>query len=94
MRPIISKMDTHLDQMVNDAKKKNIVESCLRCGGLLVGDRSYDLSASGVFKIVIQRCVQCGDVIDPMILKHRWQSKMNYNSLVGVDESVREAECG
>ena len=77
MKPTISKMDLHLDPMLNDPRKNEVVESCLRCGGLLVSDRSYDLSASGVFKIVIQRCVQCGDVIDPTILKHRWQSKMN-----------------
>ncbi len=64
------------DAMVDEKKDPDVLDSCSRCGGLLVGDRCYDLSSSGIFKIAIQRCVQCGDVIDPMILKHRSQSTL------------------
>jgi formylmethanofuran dehydrogenase subunit E len=36
---------------------------CSRCGGLMVREESIDLPA--------QRCVQCGDFIDPVILQNR-----------------------
>jgi hypothetical protein len=47
---------------------------CSRCGGLLV--RSYCISpdqGAWEFQIPVCRCLQCGDVIDPTILKHRRQ---------------------
>jgi quercetin dioxygenase-like cupin family protein len=37
--------------------------NCARCGGLMVTEQQVDLSA--------QRCVQCGEVIDPVILQNR-----------------------
>lgn len=39
---------------------------CLRCGGLLVLDGSL-----GLFNCTANRCVQCGDVVDAVILRHR-----------------------
>lgn len=45
---------------------------CLRCGGFLVVDHSLDiLDASGRLGFEAMRCVQCGDVVDPVILRHR-----------------------
>jgi formate dehydrogenase maturation protein FdhE len=41
-------------------------DRCPRCGGLMVAEWCQDLSDySG------QRCVQCGEVIDPVILQNR-----------------------
>lgn len=36
---------------------------CLRCGGLMVMEQLLDLQA--------RRCVQCGEVVDPVILRNR-----------------------
>jgi hypothetical protein len=46
--------------------------TCLRCGGLMVDDFCMDL-LNGVreLKAVASRCVQCGEVVDPVILKNR-----------------------
>jgi hypothetical protein len=45
---------------------------CGRCGGLLVNAFSLDLSNSaGELEIETWRCVQCGDVVDPVILRNR-----------------------
>ena len=41
-------------------------DRCPRCGGLMVAEWCQDLSDySG------QRCVQCGELIDPVILQNR-----------------------
>jgi hypothetical protein len=43
-------------------------DRCSRCGGLMVAEWCQDLSDySG------QRCVQCGELIDPVILQNRRQ---------------------
>ena len=39
------------------------VATCLRCGGLMVSELG--------FAIVVQRCVQCGERVDPVILENR-----------------------
>lgn len=39
------------------------VKHCSRCGGLMVTEQSIDLPA--------QRCVQCGEIVDPVILHNR-----------------------
>ena len=51
-----SKAESPADWMITDC-------SCSRCGGLMVSDQHVDLSA--------MRCVQCGEVIDPIILQNR-----------------------
>jgi len=46
--------------------------SCLRCGGLMVNEVSMDLmSSSGELDCATRRCVQCGDILDPVILQNR-----------------------
>ena len=40
---------------------------CHRCGGLMVEDSCYSNAGYSVGS----RCIQCGDVVDPVILKHR-----------------------
>ena len=45
---------------------------CRRCGGLMVGDLGMDLlNGTGELKFSATRCVQCGEVIDPVILQNR-----------------------
>jgi RNase P subunit RPR2 len=46
--------------------------SCLRCGGLMVKEVSTDLlNSTGELECVTTRCVQCGDILDPVILRNR-----------------------
>ena len=42
--------------------------SCSRCGGLMVEERFMDLlDGTGQIEFTAQRCVQCGEVVDPVI---------------------------
>jgi len=45
---------------------------CRRCHGLMVKDSFVDLrDATGYLKFQGWRCVNCGEVIDPVVLTHR-----------------------
>lgn len=59
---------------------------CSRCGGLLVDERCMDIGESlGGYWFTAMRCVQCGDIIDEVILRNR------YAHLVTNQEVVRAA---
>ena len=46
--------------------------TCARCGGLMVGEFCMDLAnGTGELEFLASRCVQCGEVVDPVILKNR-----------------------
>ena len=46
--------------------------TCTRCGGFMVNDSYLDLLNNvGDLKFVAKRCVQCGEVVDPVILRNR-----------------------
>jgi len=46
--------------------------TCTRCGGLMVDDSYMDiLNNVGELKFAAKRCVQCGEVVDPVILQNR-----------------------
>ena len=46
--------------------------TCIRCGGLMVTDFSMDLLfCIGEAEFFAKRCVQCGEVVDPVILSNR-----------------------
>jgi len=46
--------------------------TCTRCGGLMVDDLCMDLLNSfGESKFAAKRCVQCGEVVDSVILSNR-----------------------
>jgi hypothetical protein len=46
--------------------------TCIRCGGLMVNDSYMDLLNNvGESKFPAKRCVQCGEVVDPVILRNR-----------------------
>ena len=45
---------------------------CSRCGGLMVNDFCLDVLGSiGESEFAAKRCVQCGEVVDPVILRNR-----------------------
>ena len=47
-------------------------ERCARCGGLMVTEQCFDLlSDSGYLDFFARRCVQCGELIDSVILQNR-----------------------
>ena len=46
--------------------------TCARCGGLMVSDFCMDLMNSpGELEVAAKRCVQCGEVVDPVIQRNR-----------------------
>ena len=53
-------------------EKTQSSDACTRCGGLLVShwcmNVNYD---AGGMEILTKRCLQCGEVIDPVILENR-----------------------
>jgi len=44
--------------------------TCLRCGGLLVAEPCTDLWDDGK-NLAVRRCVQCGGLVDQVILQNR-----------------------
>jgi hypothetical protein len=45
---------------------------CTRCGGLMVNSFYLDLlNSTGELEIAAKRCVQCGEVVDSVILLNR-----------------------
>lgn len=46
--------------------------SCVRCGGLMVREFCMDLlNSTGELECAARRCVQCGEVVDSLILQNR-----------------------
>jgi ribosomal protein S27AE len=59
---------------VNFADWMDLVSAaqCPRCGGFMVAEHCFDLlSDSGRLDFMARRCVQCGELIDPVILQNR-----------------------
>lgn len=47
--------------------------TCTRCGGLMVNEVCIDLlNSSSELECDTRRCVQCGDIIDSVILRNRY----------------------
>ena len=45
---------------------------CTRCGGLMVQDFCLNVLGNiGESEFAAKRCVQCGEVVDPVILRNR-----------------------
>ena len=73
-------MATAVGFPAEDLKEVNVADwmelvgtaRCSRCGGLMVTEQCFDLlSDSGYLDFLARRCVQCGELIDPVILQHR-----------------------
>ncbi len=48
------------------------VDDCARCGGLMVVEHYIDLQDdTGQIGLTAWRCMSCGEVIDPVILRNR-----------------------
>jgi hypothetical protein len=47
-------------------------DRCSRCNGLMVAEWCEDLS-----DYTAQRCVQCGEIVDPVILRNRGTQQRN-----------------
>ncbi len=46
--------------------------TCMRCGGFMVPDFCTDLlNGAGSLDCSTRRCVQCGDIVDPVIRLNR-----------------------
>ena len=53
------------------AKEQVDASCCSRCAGLLVSDWCYDLENTDEYMAVVFRCVQCGNRVDPVILRNQ-----------------------
>lgn len=54
-----------------------VTKSCLRCAGLLVNEWCHDLlDDTGGLSIEVLRCVQCGQHVDPVILRNRFRPQV------------------
>lgn len=65
---------TGAEQLVNPTvpSAAHLESMCVRCGGLMVNDFCMDvLNSIGESKFDAKRCVQCGEVVDPVILENR-----------------------
>jgi hypothetical protein len=66
----------HSNEMADRSWAKTLSgDRCPRCSGLMVTEWCEDLS-----DYYAQRCVQCGEVIDPVILQNRRQFGMTIGS--------------
>lgn len=67
---------THTGHRANRADSSLVTNQsrCARCGGLMVNDFFMDALASiGELELPAKRCVQCGEVVDFVILINRQQ---------------------
>ena len=55
-----------IEAEVRSRTRIDSTDRCPRCGGLMVAEWSQELSNYSA-----QRCVQCGELIDPVILENR-----------------------
>ena len=61
-------------------------DRCSRCSGLMVAEWCEDLSDYRA-----QRCVQCGEVIDPVILQNHRQFGMTIGPSQKIGYALRES---
>ena len=65
---------TRAEQIRSHAVSSAIMNesTCDRCGGLMVTDFCMDLLfCIGETEFAAKRCVQCGEIVDPVILSNR-----------------------
>lgn len=65
-------MDAMLSQTAGVTTKNSTGQSCRRCSGYMANDMCIDLeSDSGRSIFWVLRCIQCGDMVDEVILRNR-----------------------
>ena len=66
--------------------------TCTRCGGIMVNDSYLELLNNvGELKFAAKRCVQCGEIVDPVILHNR---QLRQNSIaVQLEEKMLPNNC-
>lgn len=52
--------------------------ACTRCGGLIVKESVYDMEGSSQF-VLMDRCLQCGNIEDPVSARNRAKSAVPVN---------------
>ena len=70
-------MNTLRSQTTGLTTRKSTRQSCSRCSGHMVPDVCIDLeSDNGYSTCRVLRCIQCGDIVDEVILQNRavWNS--------------------
>ena len=68
---------------------------CRRCGGLMVQDFCTDLlNHTGEFDCSVARCVQCGEVVDPVIQRNRHLQQTARHRSLEMKASVSIHQCG
>jgi hypothetical protein len=56
---------------------------CSRCGGFMVVESCYDFN--------VLRCVQCGDLVDPVILRNRQHGSPEMRKMNGLSQPRKAA---
>ena len=59
---------------------------CTRCDGLMVADNLIDMMESSIpMWMKGWRCVSCGNIVDPIIQKHRMIQQSGASRLLGAE---------
>ena len=62
---------------------------CARCDGFMVSDNLIDMKESSISMWMKGwRCVSCGNIVDPLILKHRMIQQAGVLRLFGTETAV------
>lgn len=65
-------MKTLLSHTTRSTTKASTQQSCRRCSGYIIREMCIDLdSDSGYSTFWAHRCIQCGDMVDEVILQNR-----------------------
>lgn len=65
-------MSTMLSQTRGLTTKQSTPQSCRRCSGYVVREMCIDLDSNcGYSTFWANRCIQCGDLVDEVILRNR-----------------------
>ncbi len=64
---------------------------CTRCDGLMVSDDLIDMCESSIpMWMKGWRCVSCGNIIDPLIQRHRMLQQAGASRLLEKEAAVRQ----
>jgi len=67
------------------------VTRCSRCGGLLVAEPCTDFWDDAE-NLAVRRCVQCGELVDPIILRNRLRRPTDELSTIRRSSVVSRSE--